>query len=1177
MSEKRWEIWIDRGGTFTDCVAYDRETAELRVTKILSSNRAPLEGIRALLRLGPEDPIPPCHIRMGTTLVTNALLERRGVPCLLVTTRGFRDVLRIGTQARSGLFDLAIEVPETLYASVLEVDARCDATGNVLCRPDLAPVRAELERERSRGLDSVAVVLVNAYENGELERELGELARQAGFQSVALSHEVDPTLGFLARGDTTTLDAYLTPLLGDYVRTLLAELPGSSLRVMQSSGGLVEATRLRAQNALLSGPAGGVVAVADIARACGVEQAVGFDMGGTSTDVSRVAGELDTVYDREVARVRVRAPMLDIHTVAAGGGSLCRLDGRRLTVGPESAGADPGPLCYGRASASEPTLTDMNVLLGRLVPDRFPLPLRPERARGAVGTLVGKLGSLGFERSIEQVAEGFVEIANHNMAEAIRKVSVGRGYDVREHALVVFGGAAGQHACGVARLLGMRKLIFHPHAGVLSAFGMGAAPTSWHGSADAGRVPLDTEALAALTPRFEELEQRGRASLSADGIELATASAQRRVDLRYAGTETPLTLGVEPASVLRRDFEARHSELFGYTRPNDPIEIVTARVELAARPERPAPAQPSLASEPGMPARAATVWLAGAWREIPVFTREMLAAEQLVPGPALILDATGTTLVEPGFELRVRPDGILVALDTAPAPSRSIGEERDPITLEVLGNAFMSIAEQMGRILQKTAQSTNIRERLDFSCAVFDGAGRLIANAPHIPVHLGAMGESVRAVLASHPEMSEGDVFVTNDPTRGGSHLPDITVVAPVHDHDGKLAFFVANRGHHVDVGGITPGSMPPFSRSLDEEGIVLRAVRLVHRGELARAEILTALAREPYPARLPAVNLADLRAQIAANLEGAKLLCSLAKRHGTGVVLAYMGYLQEEADDAVLAAIRSLPRGDHTLADSLDDGTPICVRLSVSDERLRVDFTGSGGEHAGNLNAPRAVTLAAVIYFLRVLAGRSIPLNDGILRRVEVVIPEPSILAPSEGRAVAGGNVETSQRIVDVLFGASGRAAASQGTMNNLTFGNASFGYYETIAGGAGAGPDFAGASGVHTHMTNTRITDIEVLEARYPVRVVEFSLRAGSGGEGLFRGGDGLVRELEFLEPADVSILSERRTTEPFGLAGGGPGASGRNLVNGADVGGKASLQIRIGDRLRIETPGGGGYGHA
>jgi len=1177
MSERRWEIWIDRGGTFTDCVAWDSVSSELRVTKILSSNRAPLEGIRSLLRLGPDEPIPPCDVRMGTTLATNALLERRGVPCLLVTTRGFRDVLRIGTQARSELFELEIDVPETLYASVLEVDARCDAQGNVLCRPEPARVLAELERERARGIDSVAVVLVHAYENGALERELGDLALRAGFRSVSLSHEVDPTLGFLARGDTTTLDAYLTPLLQDYLRTLLAELPGSSVRVMQSSGGLVEASRLRAQNALLSGPAGGVVAVAEVARACGVENAVGFDMGGTSTDVSRVAGELDTVYEREVARVRVRAPMLDIHTVAAGGGSLCRLDGRRLTVGPESAGADPGPLCYGRPTASEPTITDMNLLLGRLVPDRFPLPLQPERAREAVRALVEKLGALGFERTLEEIAAGFVEVANHDMAEAIRKVSVSRGYDVREHALVVFGGAAGQHACGVARLLGMRTLLFHPHAGVLSAIGMGAAPTSWHGSADAGRAPLGAAALAALTPRFEELERRGRASMSADGVDLATASAERLVDLRYAGTETPLTLSLQAAPALRESFEARHGQLFGYTRPHAPIEVVAARVALAARPERPPPRAARLGVEPGRPLRSARVWIGGTWREIPVFAREALGAAQVLMGPALVLDATGTIVIEPGFEVRVRDDGILVLNDTASAPARSASSERDPITLEVFGNAFMSIAEQMGRILQKTAQSTNIRERLDFSCAVFDGGGRLIANAPHIPVHLGAMGESVRAVLASHPDMSEGDVYVTNDPARGGSHLPDITVVTPVHDEEGKVAFFVANRGHHVDIGGITPGSMPPFSRSLDEEGIVLRAVRLVHRGELAEAELLAALAQKPHPARLPEMNLADLRAQVAANREGASLLSALAKTHGTSVVHAYMGYLQEEADDAVLSAIRSLPHGESTLADSLDDGTPVCVRLSVSDDRLRVDFTGSGGEHVGNLNAPRAVTLAAVIYFLRVLAGRAIPLNDGILRRVDIVIPEPSLLAPSEDRAVAGGNVETSQRIVDVLFGASGRAAASQGTMNNLSFGGATFGYYETIAGGAGAGPDFPGASGVHTHMTNTRITDVEVLEARYPVRVVEFSLRAGSGGRGTFRGGDGLVRELEFLEPVEASILSERRATQPFGLAGGEPGQSGKNLVNGRDVGGKASLHLQIGDRLRIETPGGGGYGRA
>jgi 5-oxoprolinase (ATP-hydrolysing) len=1173
-----WDIAIDRGGTFTDCIGVHSGTGELRVAKVLSTDDAAVAGIRKLLDLGPHDPVPPCDVRIGTTVATNALLERKGARCLLVTTRGFRDVLSIGTQARPRLFDLDIRKLETLYADVLEVDARLDADGRVLATPDAGEVREALATHVRSGLESVAVVLLHAHRDGRLERDLGELATQAGFRHVALSHEVDPNLGLLARGDTATLDAYLTPVLRAYVAALAADLPGSRLRIMQSSGGLLDAAAVTGPNAVLSGPAGGVVAVAAIARAHGVERAIGFDMGGTSTDVSRFERGIDVVYERELAGVRVRAPALDIHTVAAGGGSLCRIDGRRLVVGPESAGADPGPLCYGRPNARDLTLTDVNLVLGRLLPERFPFPLEPARADRALEDVAEKLRTLGFARSKTEVALGFVDVANHGMAEAIRNVTIARGHDVRDHALVVFGGAAGQHACGVARILGVRTLLVHPLAGVLSAAGTAIAPTTWSASADGGRGPLDEAAIAASEATFGRLEARGRETLgrsSAAGLVEDALQIVRRIDLRYAGTETRLTLEMASAPAVLAAFEREHRRQFGYARSDTAIEVVALRIDITAK------SRTSLRTKVAGRSTGATQRVPVTWSqeqgpiETPVVVRETLAAGVLLRGPLVVVDATATLLVEPGFDLEVREDGVIVLTDTAATPARTRAAELDPARLEVVGNAFMSIAEQMGRVLRRTAQSTNIRERLDFSCAVFDPSGGLVANAPHIPVHLGAMGESVRAILAAHPELEPGDVFITNDPAAGGSHLPDITVVSPVHDRGGRRLFFTANRGHHADVGGTTPGSMPSFSRSLGEEGIVFRGERIVHAGRFDREGVRSQLTSGPYPARTPELNLFDLEAQIAANREGERLLHALVAREGADEAAAYMGHLQDEAHRAVLDALVRLGPGERVFSDALDDGSRIALRMIVGPDELVLDFSESAGQHPGNLNAPRAVTTAAVMYFLRVLVGRPIPLNDGCLRAVRVIVAPKSLLDPEPSRAVAGGNVETSQRIVDVLLGAAGLAAASQGTMNNVTFGDATFGYYETLAGGAGAGPGFAGASAVHTHMTNTRLTDVEILESRFPVRVRSFSIRRGSGGNGLARGGDGLVRELEFLRNVEVSILSERRAMNPFGLAGGEPGERGRNLWNGRDVGGKARFSAQPGDVVRIETPGGGGYG--
>ena len=1185
-SERRWSFWIDRGGTFTDCVGREPD-GKLHVAKVLSSDRAPLVGIRSILGLGPNEPIPPVDVRMGTTVATNALLERKGVRCALVTTRGFGDLLEIGTQSRPDLFALDVVKPSPLYAEVLEIDARAAPDGTVVAEPDPNALEAAFARLLDR-VDSVAVVVMHAYAAPELERRVGELARRAGFTDVSLSHELAAELGMLARGDTAVVDAYLTPLLRDYLDGLARELPGSTLRLMQSSGSLVDAARFRGPAAVLSGPAGGVVAVERLVQACALGEAIGFDMGGTSTDVCRVSSAegSELSYETETAGVRIRAPMLVIHTVAAGGGSICRFDGQRFVVGPESAGAEPGPLCYGREEATELTVTDVNLALGRVVGDRFPFPLDVSRVRAA---LEGVAREAGLERTAVQVAAGFFEVANQHMAEAIKTISVARGHDVRKHTLVLFGGAAGQHGCAIARRLGMRRALVHPLAGVLSAFGMGAAELGWHGERDVGRVALDDASAAACRPVLDALADDGRRALAEQGAAPASVRVQHRLELRYRGTETGIAVDYADARSMREAFEAVHQARFGYQRPRHVVEVVNARVHVTGGERALAEAVVGPEDEP-VALRRSTLWLAPpgmpeqvAAHDVPVFERASLGAGGRVEGPALVLDDTGCVVVEPDFSLTLDDRGrawLERRGDDVSDAGAEGSAERDPVRLELFFNRFMSIAEQMGEVLRRTSLSTNIRERLDFSCALFDGDGGLVANAPHIPVHLGAMGETVKAVIAAHPEPAPGDAFVTNDPAGGGSHLPDITVVTPVHDEDGALRFFVASRGHHADVGGTTPGSMPSRSRSLDEEGVVFRSLRAVRGGCFDEDAVRAVLGSGPHPARDPDTNIADLQAQLAANQTGKRLLEELVAKHSVEVVSAYMRHVQDNAAEKVAAAIAALPDGVRRFTDELDDGTPIAVEARVEGERLTLDFSGTGPCVAGNLNAPRAVTVAAVIYVLRLLVGEPIPLSSGCLRPVDLVIPPECLLSPAPDSAVAGGNVETSQRVVDVLLGALGLAAASQGTMNNLSFGTDRWGYYETLGGGCGATRERGGASAVHSHMTNTRITDPEVLEARFPVRLSRFAVRRGSGGDGRRRGGDGLIRAIEAVEPIAVSILSERRERGPFGLQGGAPGAPGENRVVRADgredqLGGKAEVRLDAGDRIVIATPGGGGYG--
>lgn len=1181
MSE-RWLVLMDRGGTFTDAIAIHPLSLERRVIKVLSSDAAPIHAVRRLLNLQDDDEIPPIDLRMGTTLATNALLERKGERCALVITRGFGDAFEIGHQNRPEIFALSIDKPQRLYREVLEVESRSGPQGEPLAR-DL-DLSTRLEELRARGVQSLAIVVLHGHAAPELEVHLRDLAREAGFTHVSVSHEAERRIGLIGRGNTCVVDAYLTPVLTRYLEGLLDGLPQSRLLVMQSSGGLCAVEHFRGHNAILSGPAGGVVALMRLSEYL-QRPLIGLDMGGTSTDVSRFEGELLRRYETEISGVKLRAPMLDVHTIAAGGGSICSTDGERLIVGPQSAGAEPGPLVYGHSEASELTLTDVAFVLGRVLPDRFPLPLDSDRALQALERIAADLEASGVERSSLELAEGFFCVAGAQMAEAIRKVSTARGRDPRNFGLLVYGGAGGQHACDLARRLGIQDVYLHPLGGALSALGMGLAPLSWHGERDLGGVQLDASALEAMERAYGTLEVEGRQVLAGlSGMERPTETV-KSIDLRYAGTEAALNLTAEPdADALEAAFAAMHAREFGYTRPGHTIEAVTARMEVLLRSEVSLTGTESRADSddprPKKPVRHTRLWYAGAFLEdVPVWRREDLPVNVELTGPLIVLEETGTVVVDPGFRLVRRSDDLLHLRVTASDPTSSTMDsaaKRDPVLLEIMNQRYMAIAEQMGEVLRRTALSTNIRDRLDFSCAVFDRDGGLIANAPHIPVHLGAMGESVRAVRALHPSMSAGDVFATNDPAAGGSHLPDITVVSPFFVGD-TLRFFVANRGHHADVGGITPGSMPAFSSSIEEEGVVLRALRVVSSGAFDEHAVRAALASGLYPARSPDQNVQDLLAQIAANRTGLRLLQETIEEHGLSVVEAYMQHVRDNASMAVSKAIAELEFEERRFEDHLDDGTSIVVTARVREGRLSFDFSGTGAEVDGNLNAPRAVTLAAVLYVVRLMVGVDIPLNHGSWRDIDVILPEGSILSPGPGRAVAGGNVETSQRVVDVLLGALGLSAASQGTMNNLSFGNERFGYYETLGGGAGAGPWFHGASAVHTHMTNTRLTDPEVLERRFPVRVREMSVRRGSGGRGRYTGGDGLVRELEFLEPVTLSILSERRVRAPFGLCGGGPGQLGRNLLNGQSVGGKAERSVRAKDVLRIETPGGGGYGSA
>ncbi|MBB4267995.1 hydantoinase B/oxoprolinase family protein [Roseospira visakhapatnamensis] len=1190
----RWRIWIDRGGTFTDLVAR-RPDGALVTHKLLSENPeryadAALQGIRDLLGLGAADPIPADRVeavKMGTTVATNALLERTGDRLVLVTARGFGDALRIGTQHRPDLFAREIVLPEMLYERVVEVPGRVTAEGTEITPLDEAAARASLQDAFNAGLRACAIVFPHADRFPDHEARLAAIAVEVGFTQVSASHRVSPLMKLVGRGDTTVVDAYLSPILRRYVDRVSADLGHTRLMFMQSNGGLTDAGLFQGKDAILSGPAGGVVGMARTAEWAGFTKLIGFDMGGTSTDVSHYDGAFERTFDTRVAGVRVQAPMMLIHTVAAGGGSILHYDGARFRVGPDSAGATPGPACYRRGGPL--TVTDCNVMLGKLQPDHFPRvfgpradqPLDAEAARAGFAALAARIGD---GRAAEDVAEGFLRIAVENMANAIKTISIQRGYDVTEYALVCFGGAGGQHACLVADALGMTTVVLHPFAGVLSAYGMGLADVRVL-SERTVEVPLDDAGVALAVDVLDDLATAARADLDRQGLDGTAATVLRRALLRVQGSDTPLEVPVGSVEAMATAFATAHKARFGFVL-DKPVVIAAVSAEAIAasgETEAVAPTAPPRAGPPEPLARA-RLYGEGRWRETPVLDRQPLRPGDVVPGPALLVEPTGTIVVEPGWRAAVGPTGTVVLTRAEARPRRvALGTQADPVMLEVFNNLVMNIAEQMGATLQNTAHSVNIKERLDFSCAVFDAAGNLIANAPHMPVHLGSMSESVRAVRAAHAgALRPGDVYVTNAPYNGGTHLPDVTVVTPVFDDAGaEVLFFVGSRGHHADIGGITPGSMPPHSTHVDQEGVLLDAVPLVDAAHgLREAEITTLLTGGRYPARNPAQNLADLQAQIAANEKGVRELRRMVGHFGLDVVTAYMGHVQDNAEETVRRVLDVLDDGAFTV--EMDDGARIRVAITLDKaaRQATVDFTGTDPQQAGNFNAPRAVTRAAVLYVFRTLVDEPIPMNEGCLAPIDIRVPDGCLLSPTHPAAVVAGNVETSQAVVDCLYGALGIMAASQGTMNNLTFGNDRHQYYETLCGGAGAAATFDGASAVHTHMTNSRLTDPEVLESRFPVLVDAFHVRRGSGGAGQHRGGDGVVRRLVFREAMTVAILANRRRVPPFGMAGGADGAPGRTRIERADgtvedLGSTGSAEVGPGDAVVIETPGGGGYG--
>ena len=1198
MHNGRWQFWIDRGGTFTDFVAQKPDGA-LVTHKLLSENPeryedAALQGIRDLLGIEAAGEIPADAIetvKMGTTVATNALLERKGDRTILLITRGFRDALRIGYQNRPLLFARHIVLPELLYERVVEIDERYSAEGEEMVPVDLDGARQALEEAKRDGIESVAIVFVHGYRHHDHEIEVARLAREVGFGQVSVSHEISPLMKLVGRGDTTVVDAYVSPILRRYVDRIRDELGETRLMFMQSNGGLADARFFRGKDSILSGPAGGIVGAVRTSAMAGYDKIVSFDMGGTSTDVAHYDGEYERSFETLVAGVRMRAPMMQIHTVAAGGGSILHFDGTRYRVGPDSAGANPGPACYRRGGPL--CVTDANVMVGKIRASVFPRVFGPnadealdeEAVRGKFAALAAEIErETGDRRTPVEVAEGFLMIAVENMAKAIKQISIQRGHDVTGYTLNCFGGAGGQHACLVADSLGISRVFIHPFAGVLSAYGMGLADLRVMRERAVEAI-LDDALLDDVEKILDEMEEQGRVEMARQGGDPARTYTLRKVHLRYQGTDSPLIVDFADRKAIVAEFEAAHHLQYGFIAPekNHIVEAVTVEV-IASAPDVVDPAVAMGSAEPPSPVDEVETYMAGERHATRLYDREEMKPGCKVSGPAVIIEANATTVVEPGWAAEINRYDQMILNRVVPRPGQaSVGTEVDPVMLEVFNNLFMSIAEQMGVVLQNTSYSVNIKERLDFSCAIFGPDGSLVANAPHIPVHLGSMSESVRTVSEQRAgTIVPGDVFMLNTPYNGGTHLPDVTVITPVFDEAGEhILFYVAARGHHADIGGTTPGSVPPDSKHIDEEGVLIDNFQLVSGGRLLEKETEALFTGAPYPTRNFKNNLADLKAHIAGNEKGVQELRKMVAHFGLDVVHAYMKHVQDNAEECVRRVLGVLTDGSYEY--EMDSGARICVDIEVDRENREaiIDFTGTSPQQNSNFNAPSSVCMAAVLYVFRLMVDDEIPLNAGCLKPLRVIIPEGCMLAPRYPAAVVAGNVETSQAVTNALIGALGIMGAGQGTMNNFTFGdNAGYQNYETICGGAGAGPGFDGAHAVHTHMTNTRATDPEILEWRFPVVLESFTIRDGSGGAGANKGGNGIVRRVLFQAPMTAAIVSSHRRVPPFGMAGGSPGKTGHNYVERADgtvdeLTGTDMTQMNAGDRFIIETPGGGGYG--
>jgi len=1196
-----WQFWVDRGGTFTDIVAR-RPDGSLRSCKLLSENPeryvdAAVQGIRDLLGLKAGEALPPGlidNVKMGTTVATNALLERKGDRTLLLITKGMGDLLRIGYQNRPRLFDLNIRLPELLYEQVVEVDERLAVNGEIIQPLDINGVHADLSAAYADGLRSVAVAFMHGYRFHQHELEVGEIARKIGFTQVSLSHQVSPLIKLVSRGDTTVVDAYLSPLLRRYVSEVSAALGANqggcrSLMFMQSNGGLTDAQLFQGKDAILSGPAGGVVGMVRSAAQQGFDKLIGFDMGGTSTDVCHYAGQFERSFETEVAGVRMRAPMMRIHTVAAGGGSILGYDNGRMQVGPESAGANPGPACYRRGGPL--SVTDCNILLGRLQPEQFPHVFGPDGDQPLDKAVVAqKFAKLAREiatqsglpeQPVEALAEGFLRIAVENMANAIKKISVERGYDVTAYTMNCFGGAGGQHACQVADILGMKSIFIHPYAGVLSAFGMGLADVRALREHQFARPIAEADQAADI---FDGLDEITRQIVLTQGIDADDINHIRTAHIRTGGSHQTIAVPFAGAQEMRQSFEKAHEIRFGFVPDYDELILDMLASEAIGTTGEEVDL-PRITATAEAIKRQARLYAGGRWQDAPLVDREALMVGDKVIGPAIIFEPTGTNMIDQGWQAEAMPTGNLVLSRIVELKRReAIGTHVDPVMLEVFNNLFMTIAEQMGATLANTAYSVNIKERLDFSCAIFSPAGDLVANAPHVPVHLGSMSESVRTVLAQNAQkIRAGDVFMMNNPFNGGTHLPDVTVITPVFDEGGhEIIFIVASRGHHADIGGTTPGSAPPASRHIDEEGVLIDNFLLLDQGEFRHKATRELLASGPYPCRNIDQNMADLAAQVAANATGLRELRKIVAQFGLDVVHAYMGHVQDNAEESVRRVLEVLKDCDFVYA--LDSGAKIKVAISVDRKARRavIDFAGTSPQDTLNYNAPLSICRAAVLYVFRTLVGADIPMNEGCLKPLELCVPKGSMINPDYPAAVISGNTEVSQSITDALYGALGVLAGSQGTMNNFVYGNEIYQNYETICGGTGAGDGFDGTSAVHCHMTNTRMTDPEVLETRFPVRLEEFSIRRGSGGVGRFRGGDGTIRRLRFLEQMTATVLSSHRITRAFGLEGGGAGATGENLIErrGGSVQrlkGNDEAEMMPGDVFTIRSPGGGAFGPA